>query len=100
MRLVVVGNEEESLGFSLAGIEGVVVEDELMFVEKMQQLLDDGDIGVIAVVDRYFSLFSERCSDVIKKQAVPAVVFIPSMDGTHHETRLKEYLANILGIRL
>ena len=100
MKLVVVGNEEESLGFSLAGIEGVVVDDELMFVEKMQQLLEDSDIGVIAVVDRYFSLFSERFSEVIKKQAVPAVVFIPSMDGTHHETSLKEYLANILGIRL
>jgi len=99
MKLVVVGNEEESLGFSLAGIEGVVVEDEAMFVETMQHLLEDREIGVIAVVDRYFSLFAERFSGVIKKQAVPAVVFIPSIDGTHHETSLKEYLVNILGIR-
>lgn len=100
MKLVVVGNEEESLGFSLAGIEGVVVEDEQMFVEQMQKLLEERDIGVIAVVDRYFSVFAERFSGTIKQQAVPAVVFIPSMDGTHHETSLKEYLANILGIRL
>ncbi len=100
MKLVVVGNEEETLGFSLAGLEGVVVEDELMFVDTMQQLLEARDIGVIAVVDRYFTAFSERFSTRIKKQAVPAVVFIPSMDGTHHETTLKEYLANILGIRL
>ncbi len=100
MKLVVVGNEEESLGFSLAGIEGVVVEDEVMFVEQMQRLLESREIGVIAVVDRYFAVFSERFSAVIKKRAVPAVVFIPSMDGTHHEANLKEYLANILGIRL
>ena len=39
MKLVVVGNEEESLGFSLAGIEGVVVEDELMFVETYGHVL-------------------------------------------------------------
>ncbi len=100
MKLVVVGNEEESLGFSLAGIEGVVVDDEVMFVETMQHLLDDREIGVIAVADRYFALFAERFSGVIKKQAVPAVVFIPSIDGTHHQRSLKEYLANILGIRL
>ena len=100
MKLVVVGNEEESLGFSLAGIEGVVVKDEVMFVEQMQRLLESHEIGVIAVADRYFSVFAERFSSVIKKQAVPAVVFIPSMDGIHHKTSLKEYLANILGIRL
>jgi V/A-type H+-transporting ATPase subunit F len=100
MKLVVVGSEEESLGFSLAGIEGVIVEDEAMFVEKMRPLLHDREVGVIAVVDRYFTLFDVHFSSVIEKQAVPAVVFIPSMDKTHHEADLKEYLASILGIRL
>ena len=100
MKLVMVGNEEECLGFSLAGIEGVIVEDERRFIEEMQHLFDDKDVGVIAVADRYFSLFSERFSSVLQKRAVPAVVFIPSMDGTHHASNLKEYLASILGIRL
>jgi V/A-type H+-transporting ATPase subunit F len=100
MKLVIVGNEEECLGFSLAGVEAVIVEDESNFTEQMQQLFLDREIGVIAIVDRYFSVFSERFSPVIEKQAVPAVVFIPSMDGTHHKSGLKEYLASILGIRL
>lgn len=95
-----VGNEDECLGFSLAGVESVIVEDERKFIEEMQQLFDDSEVGVIAVVDRYFSLFSERFSSVIEKRAVPAVVFIPSIDGTHHTSSLKEYLASILGIRL
>ena len=98
--MVIVGSEEECLGFSLAGVEGVIAEDDSMFVEQMQQLFSDHDIGVIAIVDRYFSIFSERFSSVIEKRAVPAVVFIPSMDGTHHKSSLKEYLASILGIRL
>lgn len=100
MKLVIVGNEDECLGFSLAGVEGVIVEDEKTFIDEMQQLFEDREIGVIAVTDRYFSLFSERFSSVIEKRAVPAVVFIPSMDGTHHTSSLKEYLASILGIRL
>jgi len=100
MKLVMVGNEDECLGFSFAGVEGVIVEDVRTFIEEMQQLFDDGDVGVIAVADRYFALFSERFSSVIEKRAVPAVVFIPSMDGTHHTSSLKEYLASILGIRL
>ena len=100
MRLVVVGNEEECLGFSLAGVEGVVVNDEQAFHEKMESLLKDEEVGVISVVDRYFSLFSEHYSERIAKHPIPAVVFIPSMDGIHHEASLKEYLANILGIEL
>ena len=100
MKLVIVGNEEECLGFSLAGIKGVIVSDEPLFIEEMHNLLQDPDIGVIAVVDRYFSVFAEHFSESRKKHAIPAVVFLPSMDGTHHKTSLKEYLANILGIRL
>jgi len=100
MKLVIVGNEEECLGFSLAGVKGAVVEDETMFIEKMKSLFDDHNVGVIAIVDRYFSLFSEHFSSVIEKRAIPAVVFIPSLDGIHHQSSLKEYLAKILGIRL
>ena len=95
-----VGNEDECLGFSLAGVEGVIAEDEKTFIVQMQQLFDDSEVGVIAVSDRYFSIFSKHFSSVIAKRAVPAVVFIPSMDGTHHTSSLKEYLASILGIRL
>lgn len=100
MKLIVVGNEDECLGFSLAGVQSVVVSDELVFIQEMKQLLENPEVGVVAVVDRYFSVFSENFSLVIKKQAIPAVVFIPSIDGIHHETSLKEYLASILGIRL
>ena len=100
MKLIIVGSEEECLGFSLAGVEGTVVNDDDMFVEAMKQLLDDHDIGVIAITDRYFTLFSEHFNSVIEKRAIPAIVFIPSIDGIHHESSLKEYLANILGIRL
>jgi V/A-type H+-transporting ATPase subunit F len=100
MKLVIVGNEEECLGFSLAGVKGGIVEDEKVFVEQMKQLFADHDVGVIAIADRYFSLFSERFSSVIETRAVPSIVFIPSMDGTHHKSSLKEYLASILGIRL
>ena len=100
MKLVIVGSEEECLGFSLAGVEGAAVDDDEMFIDKMKELFDDHDIGVIAIVDRYFTLFSEHFSSVIEKRAIPAIVFIPSIDGLHHKSSLKEYLANILGIRL
>ena len=100
MKLIVVGSEDECLGFSLAGVEAAEVDDDMMFIEKMKQLLEEKDIGVIAIVDKYFTLFSEHFSSVIEKRAIPAIVFIPSIDGIHHQSSLKEYLASILGIRL
>jgi len=100
MKLVVVGNARECLGFSLAGCEGVVVGDEGEFVMKMEKLLGEREVGVIALADRYASLFGERFAPQLRKRAVPAVVFIPSSDGKHHDMDLKEYLAGFLGIRL
>ena len=100
MKFVIVGNEDECLGFLLAGVKGIVVNDEVSFIEQMKVLLANPEIGVVAVVDRYFGVFSENFNSVIKKQAVPAVIFIPCIDGIHHEISLKEHLASILGIRL
>jgi len=100
MKLVVVGNEAECLGFSLAGVEGVAVTDEAEFVTQMARLFREKEIGVIVVADRYFTAFSHRFGPEQGSRAVPAVVFIPSIDKTHHEANLKEYLARILGIRL
>ncbi|ACO04197.1 MAG TPA: hypothetical protein DEP48_09330 [Persephonella sp.] len=100
MRIFVLGNQDEIVGFSLAGVDTLEVSDEKDFIEKMDSLLSSDDVGIIAVVDRYFDTFQDNFSERVRKKAVPSVVFIPSIDGIHIKKDLKGFLAGVLGIRL
>ncbi len=100
MKLLFLGNREECLGFALAGAEGVVVEDDDAFAEQMQKLLSESESGLIIAADRFFECYEKRLSKTIQKRAIPAVVFVPSIEGRHLERDIKRYLSGVLGIRL
>ena len=100
MKLLFLGNREECLGFALGGAESVVVEDEEDFVEAMERVLSDRESGVIVVADRFFRSYEKHFSSRVRKRAIPAVVFVPSLEGKHLERDIKGYLSSVLGIRL
>ncbi len=98
MDIVFVGNKHECTGFSLSGIKTVKVEDKKEFIEKIDKLLTEKNIGVIVISDRFFNIFERVFSEKIKKRAIPSVIFVPSIDGIHMERSLKEFIKNVLGI--
>ena len=97
MRIVVFGNEDEIVGFSLAGVDTVQV-DKKNFVQKFKEISDSEDIGIVVITDRFFDLFQENFYEKMRKKAVPAVIFIPSFDGIHMKKSLKEFVADVIGI--
>ena len=100
MRIIFVGNLDETLGFKLAGIETIPVKNKQEFTEIIELLFNQKDVGIIVIADRFFEIFSEKFSSKIKKKAIPSIVFVPSIDGIHLKRSLREYIANVLGIRL
>ena len=100
MKLVVVGKKEECLGFALAGADTLEIEEDEAFVPRMRKLFDDADVGVIAVSERYFDRVSEHFSKRLQKNAIPSVVFIPSIAHEATSRDLKGFLGGILGIKL
>jgi V/A-type H+-transporting ATPase subunit F len=100
VKLLFLGNREECLGFALAGAESVVVEDDEAFAERMERILSDSESGLVIAADRFFGCYRERFSKEGKKRAVPAVMFVPSIEGKHLERDIKGYLSSVLGIRL
>ncbi len=100
MKLLFLGNEDECLGFALAGVETCRIGNANQFDEKMEELLNLDNVGVIVVADRFFDRYFEKFSKSMQKRAVPAVVFVPSFDGRHATTDIKGYLSGVLGIRL
>ncbi len=100
MRIVFVGSEDECAGFKLAGLETLEVSNERQFLEKMAELIDDREVAVIVVSDGFFDIFAQRFSSKLSKRALPSVVFVPSFEGLKTKRSLKEFLANVLGVKL
>ncbi|ACM92496.1 ATP synthase (F/14-kDa) subunit [Nautilia profundicola AmH] len=97
MKIVLLGNKEECLGFSLCGIETVEVDN---FEENLQKVLKNKQTGLVIIADRYYEIFKQKFSNYTKKNALPAIVFIPSFEKTYMQESIKGYLSNVLGIRL
>ena len=100
MKLFFLGNPEECAGFSLAGAESIPVEEPSQFTDTMKRLLDNPESGVIIVADRFFGKYESTFSKRREKEAVPTVIFVPSIDGKHLQQTIKGYLSSVLGIRL
>ncbi|WP_242462907.1 V-type ATP synthase subunit F [Persephonella atlantica] len=100
MKIYMIGDEDETAGFSLIGIDAFQVKDGEHFVSVCRQVLDREDAGIVIITDRFFEIFRENFSDVLRKKAVPAVVFIPSFDGVHLKRSIKEFVAGVIGIGL
>ncbi|WP_457567453.1 V-type ATP synthase subunit F [Desulfurobacterium sp.] len=100
MRIVFVGTDDECVGFKLAGLETAVAEDEASFKTVASEIIADPEVAVLVVSEKFADAFDRELKRKLGKKALPAVVFVPSMDGATSKQSLKEFLASVLGIRL
>ncbi len=49
MEIAVIGSDEFTLGFRLAGVKTVFVADQTNYQEKMQEAMSDANVGILAV---------------------------------------------------
>ncbi len=49
MDIAVIGSDEFTLGFRLAGVKRVFIADQTNYQEKMQEAISDANVGVLAV---------------------------------------------------
>ena len=100
MKIAVIGNSDECLGFSLAGAIPFEVNEDKYFNKVTKNILNDQDTGIVIITDRFYDIFTKDFSKDLQKSALPSVVFVPSMDKKYLKPDLKEFLSNVLGIKL
>ncbi|OMH40748.1 V-type ATP synthase subunit F [Desulfurobacterium indicum] len=100
MRIIFVGTEDECVGFKLAGLETATAEDETAFKNVTSEILSDPEVAILVVSEKFADAFDKELKKKLGKKALPAVVFVPSIDGTTSKQSLKEFLASVLGVRL
>ena len=88
-------------GMRLAGVDGVVVHEKGNFVEAFEKALNDKEIGIILVTEKFNREFPEIINDVKLNRRTPLVVFVPDRHGSENSADfILSYINQAIGIKL
>ena len=97
MELAVVGSQEFTLGFQLAGISNTFnpeTEDEMS--SQLKSLLNSKEVGIIVIDSSIMSTLPERLRDQLSASVTPTVLGI----GTEEDTTLRDTIRKAIGVDL
>lgn len=101
MKILVIGNQEAVLGFSLAGVQGEVAET----VEETNQALDKAlsstEIGIVLVTQEVSRLIQSRMDQLQRRSTIPLVVEIPGPEGVRpDQPSLSDVVLRAIGVKI
>ena len=97
MELSVVGSQEFTLGFQLAGISNIFnpeTEDEM--ASQLRSLLNSKDVGIIVIDSAIMATLPERLRYQLSASVTPTVLGI----GTEEDTTLRDTIRKAIGVDL
>lgn len=94
-------NVDTQLGLRLVGIEGEVVHERMIFLEKLEEKMKDTSIGIILITTKLIEMCPEVISEIKLKQQRPLLVEIPDRHGDSKigET-IDKYVSEAVGVKL
>tara|TARA_Y100000768_G_C23823684_1_gene607836 strand:+ start:335 stop:634 length:300 start_codon:yes stop_codon:yes gene_type:complete len=97
MELAVLGSQEFTLGFQLAGISNIFnpVNDEETS-SQLKSLLNSKEVGIIVIDSSIISTLPERLRDQLSASVTPTVLGI----GTEEDTTLRDTIRKAIGVDL
>ena len=97
MELSVVGSQEFTLGFQLAGISNIFnPENEDEMVSQLRSLLNSKDVGIIVIDSAIMATLPERLRYQLSASVTPTVLGI----GTEEDTTLRDTIRKAIGVDL
>ena len=68
-------------GLRLAGAEYVVLGEQEAILQKIEELVQEPNIGVLAVTDKVYELAKEVLEEIELKRKLPLILKIPDRHG-------------------
>lgn len=93
--IAVIGDDELTLGFRLAGVQKVFNKDN--YQEKIQDLINRDDLGIVLVEQSDLEQLSGRLRNTVEESVDPVVVAL-SEEG--EATGLNEKIKRVIGVDL
>jgi len=101
MKVLVIGNQEAVLGFSLVGLHGKTVTSAQEANQALDEALATPDTGIVLVTADTAELIQARMDQLKLRSTVPLVVEIPGPMGMGaDQPSLNEIVLRAIGIKL
>ena len=81
MKFFLIGDEITVLGYSLAGIRGVVVNNKEEAADALKKASEDPDVGIVLITQRIAAEIHSLVDEAKLKMATPIVLEIPDRHG-------------------
>jgi len=95
-KLIVLTDPDNADGFRLAGVDVQVIDDMDRVRERLNQLLDDEDSGIIAVNEQMMAAIDERTQKKIDSIYRPLVISLPIREKLAFGEDHRAYLARLI----
>ena len=97
MELAVIGSQEFTLGFQLAGISNIYnPENGEQMSSQLKSLLNSKEVGIIVIDSSIMATLPERLRDQLSASVTPTVLGI----GTEEDTTLRDTIRKAIGVDL
>jgi V/A-type H+-transporting ATPase subunit F len=100
MKILVVGNPEAVLGFSLAGIEGKPASSAAEAGRALDEALAAKDLGIVLVTRDAAQMLGPRMDQLRLRRDPPLVVEIPAPKGEAGELSLRDVVRRAIGVKI
>lgn len=100
MKVMVIGNQDAVLGFSLVGVHGKTVTTVVETNQALDDAMTSADIGIILVTEDVARLVETRMDQLKLRSTVPLVVEIPGPMGEEaNRPSLNEVVLRAIGVK-
>ncbi|HTX92303.1 MAG TPA: V-type ATP synthase subunit F [Anaerolineales bacterium] len=101
MKILVIGNREAVLGFSLVGVHGIAVSTAAEANQALDDTLMDSEAGIILVTEDTAAMIEARMDQLKLRSTVPLVVEIPGPEGPRPDRpSLNDIMLRAIGVKL
>jgi V/A-type H+-transporting ATPase subunit F len=101
MKILVIGNQEAVLGFSLVGVQGQTVKSAPDANQALDNAMANPDVGIVLVTEDIAELIEARMEQLKLRSTIPLVVEIPGPGGMKPDRpSLNNIVLQAIGVKL
>lgn len=100
MKTLVIADEDTVIGFSLAGVQGIVVNTEEEIRKAFEKATQLNDVGILLITERVAQKIRKRVDNWIVGGGQPLIVEIPDSQGALEGRRTpNEFVKSAIGVK-
>lgn len=101
MKFYVIGDADTVLGFSLAGVEGEIVDTPEETSEALKKAFQKEDLGIIVITERIAQQVRHEVDQYMYKTTFPLIIEIPDRKGPiEGRGSVRDMIRSAVGIQL